>query len=281
MTVKEMKACAAETLSYFMQTMPDVPFTEDDIKFKFVHQKDMAECVKALCSECCPNKIINESQERQLAEDIAANAIIGREKSAVAVCINHKSDAQNWRRIFFHELTHIYCGKTEMDDEHFIDVYGSGRTPDENPEDKVYDGYVNAGYFIWSEFIAEYYALTKAENEKHTFAVVMDYIFSLLDEVNTSNQTNSKAPFAMACVYLLTCGDAEEILLKLNDSNFIIPDDVPYGKEVRLALKDCLEHLSAHLQTEKPWKINEKFISELGRKYIMFIAANSFFLGMM
>jgi hypothetical protein len=31
MTLNEIQACAAKTLSYFIQTMPDVPFSKDDI----------------------------------------------------------------------------------------------------------------------------------------------------------------------------------------------------------------------------------------------------------
>jgi hypothetical protein len=27
-----------------------------------------------------------------------------------------------------------------MDGEHFIDIYGSGTTPDADPDDKIYDG---------------------------------------------------------------------------------------------------------------------------------------------
>ena len=87
-----MRACAAETLSYFIQTMPDVPFGESDIVFRFAYKKDFPDCVKALCAECRPDRIITESQAQQLAEDIAANAIIGREKSAMAVSIDYKAE---------------------------------------------------------------------------------------------------------------------------------------------------------------------------------------------
>ena len=39
MTLKEMQACAAETLSYFLEVMPDVPFGKDDIVIEFAKRK--------------------------------------------------------------------------------------------------------------------------------------------------------------------------------------------------------------------------------------------------
>ena len=58
-----------------------------------------------------------------------ANAIIGREKSAVLVRVNSKNCEQEWRQIIFHELMHIFRAKSEMDEEHFIDIYGSVANP--------------------------------------------------------------------------------------------------------------------------------------------------------
>ena len=51
MTQNEIKNCGVETLSYFIQTMPDVPFSEDDIIIEFAKKKDMAERAKTLCEK--------------------------------------------------------------------------------------------------------------------------------------------------------------------------------------------------------------------------------------
>lgn len=59
MTLKEMQTCAAETLSYFLQTMPDVPFAEDDIIIEFAPKAKMAERAKALCAQYVPDKPFN------------------------------------------------------------------------------------------------------------------------------------------------------------------------------------------------------------------------------
>ena len=279
MNLAEMKACAAETLAYFIQTMPDVPFTEDDIVIDFAKKKDMAERAKALCVKYIPDKIINESQDAQLNNSITANALIGRKKSAVIVCINHKTDYQSWRRIFFHEFVHIYCAKQEIEGDHFIDVYGSGHTNDENREDEIRDGNLNAGYVVWSEFIAQYYALIKTTVRAYYFDEVIDFIFDMLHEVKVSDIDLSKGAFAQACAYWLTCRDAGETLVAFNEPDYLVPDSEKYGSEMKKSLRACLEYLHTQMKREKPWRITEDFIEALGIKFNMFRLKNSLLLG--
>jgi len=94
---------------------------------------------------------------------------MSREKSVVLVRINSKRDKKDFRRIIVHELMHVFCGKLEIDGEHFIDIYGSGTTPDCDLEDAEYDGMIVAGYKIWSEFIAQYYAVSLIDEESIDF----------------------------------------------------------------------------------------------------------------
>ena len=279
MTLAEMKNCAAETLAFFIQTMPDAPFTEDDIIIEFANQKNMAERAKALCKKYVPDKIINESQTEQLNSTIAANALIGRGKSAVIACINYNNDKQSWRRIFFHEFMHIYCAKLEVDGEHFIDIYGSGHTPDENPENKIYDGYINAGYELWSEFIAQYYTLKKIERT-YTFAEAADFILDLLGDTTVKYFIESKGIFAQACAYLLACFDIEKVLYDIkNTPDYLIADSDSYGKETKTALLNCLDFIKEQLKQEHPWKINEDFIESLGSRFNTFNVMNSLYMG--
>jgi len=277
MTLDEIKKCASETLSLFMETMPDVPFSQDDIIIEYARKKDMAQRARELCALYVPDKIINESQARQLNKSIAANALVGKEKSAVLVCLDYKATMKEWRILFFHEFMHIFCAKLEMDGKHFIDVFGSGTTPDENPEEKIYDGTITAGYDVWTEFIAQYYALSKACDDAYDFSDVIDYVYELLCEVSIATNELSKGSFSMACAYLLTCGDVEEILNPdPADEN---PDPAPYEKKNKEILLDCLRYLHEQLQTEKPWKINEEFIEMLGGKFNWFKTMNSMYLG--
>lgn len=271
MTVSEMQLCAEETLDFFFQTMLDIPFAKDDIVIEFVPKGKMVSRYKALCSMYAPDKKLNDSKEAQLASAVAANAIIGRDKSAVLVRVNPKNREQEWRQIIFHELMHIFCAKSEMDEEHFIDIYGSGHTPDMNPADKTYDGFLNAGYVVWSEFIAQYYALIHTQSQTYTFGDVADYAYSLLDEVSIqNNEHDSKTSFAMACSYLLTCDDGNLL------SDLMPLDDAKVNEQsTEATLRSCLGHIHRNLQEEKPWKISEEYIAELGSKYLLFRVLNS------
>ena len=182
-------------------------------------------------------------------------------------------------RSFFHELAHIFCGKTEVDGEHFIDIYGCGHTPDENPDNKIYDGQLNAGYVVWSEFIAQYYALRYVNKGTYSVTELTNDLLDLLNEVNISDADRGKRSFAMVCSYLFLCRDVSDFIELLEESDFLFADSNPNGVRTRAAFQSCLLHLRDNMRKEKPWKICEDFIAELGMKYIMFASMNSLYLG--
>jgi len=274
----ELRQCAAETLMDFLQTMPDAPFTVSDIIFSFAKQSEMASRALELCAQYCPDKKLNESQLYQLGESIAANALIGREKSAVLICTNTKIGKTDFRRLIVHELTHIFCVKSEMDGEHFIDIYGSGTTPDVDPVNREYDGLVVAGYKVWSEFIAQYYAVKLVDKETIDFARIADFINSLFHEVNVHEIEDSKTAFSMICAYWFNCVDFDETLAALNEPGTFMPGSERYGKETQDALCDCINYLHNQMQKDKPWKITEKFIYYLGDKFSKFRMINTLYL---
>jgi len=279
MTLDKIQACANETLSLFMRTMPDIPFVEEDIVFEFAPRHMMVESAKALYAQYRPDDSINETRAWEIENVVAAVAVIGRERSAVLASIDLKNTRQEWRDIFFHELMHIYCAKSEMDGEHFIDIYGSGHTPDENPDNKEYDGALNAGYVIWSEFIAQYYALVKAEPQRFTFARINKQTIAenLMAVHQGTSPQSCKTCFAMACSYLLACSNTKQVLSRIGAPNFIWQDSAPYGEETRTAFLACAKRLNARLQNERPWKISEEFIGDLGTDFLMFKMMNSFY----
>ncbi len=165
---------------------------------------------------------------------------------------------------------HIFCAKLEMDGEHFIDVYGSSTTP-EKPDmtsaEKTYDGFLVAGHVVWSEFIAQYYTLLYTEKRHPTVEQVSEYINELLYSVGRTDLKGSKYALAFACARFLTCPDAKEAIIKLNemDENLSIKQQ---------AFLYFIILLRAHLQTEKPWKISEDFILDLGNRYFAFLMHN-------
>jgi len=280
-----MQTTAQKVLADFIRTMPDVPFTADDIVIEFAPREQMAERALALCALYVPDKKLNDSQLWEFENTIGANALTGREKSAVLVRMDKRDTKKNLREVMFHEFMRVFCNKLEIDGEHFIDIYGSGHTPDENPENTLYDGHLNAGYVVWSEFIAQYYALKYVNKGKYSVTDLSNELMALLNEVHIGDRQRGKQSFAMVCSYLFLCDDVSDFIELLNEPDFLFADSNPngasYGAQTRAAFQNCLLHLQSNMQKEKPWKINENFIAELGAKFIAFASLNSLYLGIM
>ncbi|MDL2264616.1 hypothetical protein LJC31_08195, partial [Synergistaceae bacterium OttesenSCG-928-I11] len=60
---------------------------------------------------------------------------------------------------------------------------------------------------------------------------------------------------------------------------FIVPDDSQSGARAIGMLQKCLRYLYDQVQSEKPYKISEEFIADLGGLYITFLTMNSQYLG--
>jgi|GEM_PF-1461039 len=265
-----MREHAYQTLKYFIQTMPDNPFNEDDIVFGFALPNKMAGCYKALCEAYRPNEEILPEHEDQLANGIGGQAVVGVDKSAVLICTKQPQLRANMNRIVFHELMHIYCAKVEVDREHFIDIYGSG-SPYNKDDEALRDG-----YYIWSEFIADYYAEKHTKHGQFTFDSCRGIILKCLDEVVIAPKDNRR-DFEWACHNVLTMCDSESIIDRLTEPDVIFSGDSDKAHNTRRLFSDCVQLLHKQMQTEKPWKISEEFVAKLGDSYHSFESCHTFY----
>jgi len=270
MTIAEMREYADRTLKYFLQTMPDVPFGEDDIVFDFAPPNRMFTRYKALCAEYRPSEIILKEHEEQLANNISGQAIIGEGKSAVLINTKQQILKANLRYIIFHELMHIYCAKTEVDGEHFIDKYG-GNVPYESDEA------LRDGYYISSEFIADYYADRYTRDGQFSFDSVRDDISQCLYKDITAGGQDNRRDFEWACLRLLTVFDMESVINRIIEPDVILSGNSSYAQNARRLFNECVQLLYKQIQTEKPWKVNEDFIAELGENYLSFETVNTLY----
>jgi len=268
MNLTEIRERADKALKYFFETMPDIPFGMDDIIFDFAPPTRMAARYKALCASYRPKEIILPEHEEQLANGTGGQAIIGEGKSAILICTKQPLLKANIRRIIFHELMHIYCAKTETDGEHFVDIYGSG-SPYDGSDEILCDG-----YFIWSEFIADYISYEKTESGKSVFEYgCRDDVIRCIDEVVMG--IDSRRDFEWACLNILTATEPEKIIARIIEPGYIISGGGGYADNARKQLNACLQLLYKQTQKEKPWKINEGFITDLGEYYTDFKTSNT------
>jgi hypothetical protein len=84
---------------------------------------------------------------------------------------------------------------------------------------------------------------------------------------------------ALCGIRIGSCAGVDETLSALNRPDFIYSDGAPGGSRAKAAFLNVLLFLRGQLQNERPWKITEEFIADLGDKYIWFVTANSRFLG--
>lgn len=56
MKLSEMQFVVSDTLALFVRTMPDTPFTVDDVVIEFAPKTKMAERIRDLCAQYAPDK---------------------------------------------------------------------------------------------------------------------------------------------------------------------------------------------------------------------------------
>jgi hypothetical protein len=165
---------------------------------------------------------------------------------------------------------HIYCAKTETDGKHFVDIYGSGKPYDESNEDLC------DGYFIWSEFIADYISLEKTTSGKSVFEYgCRDDVLGCLDEVIAGD--DSRRAFEWACINILTASEPEKIISRICEPGYLLSGGGEYADNARKYLYECLQLLYKQIQKAKPWEIEQGFILRLGRLYTQFKIYNTIY----
>jgi len=188
---------------------------------------------------------------------------------AILICTNQPLLKANLRYIIFHELIHIFCAKVEVEGKHFFDIYGS-ETPYE------IDEVLHDGYYIWSEFIADYYALKYTRSGQFTFESVRNNIIKCLDKDITAPK-DYRRDFVWACLDLITMYEAESILNRITEPDIIISGDSLHAQNLRNIFNDCVQLLYRQIQRDKPYKISEDFIAELGESYNSFETVNTLY----
>jgi hypothetical protein len=134
---------------------------------------------------------------------------------------------------------------------------------------------------LWSEFIAQHYALIHTESRKPSFAMAQSLIFDYICEVTARNDS-AKDFLAQTFARLINCSDFEETLARIeNDPKFFFVDDAKYGVNARKTFLRLLSLLRGQLRKEEPWTIHIGLMVELGEAYMSFLAFNSIFLSEM
>ena len=158
--------------------------------------------------------------------------------------------------ILLHELSHIFCTKEEIPGGHFYDRYCMGSQ--ETVDDRIADGYMNAGYAIWRELAAETVATSIDFRPAYSLSDIRGNIEGDVRELHAGNPAAK-----VVMVNLLT------------DVIFSREFDVRKWTKTEATLREMgipfigtIEKVSTQLRRKPFYCITPEFISDLGEMYL-------------
>ena len=289
MTRETMLRIIKDTSVFFLEHMPQAPFTPDDIVIEFFKPSDARATYKRFCSRYFPRKLDGtEYLKPDFFKTMGASALVGVTKSGLFIRSTLQCSEDEFRHIILHELAHIYCIKTEMPaDQHFIDIYLGCTTTTEfaDAADRQEDGCISAGYEVWREFIADYIAVClDPKGFEHSLRNSAFYVSDMLIGVKIG-APEAKLHMSLALAALMTASDSANLLTDIDVSGDFGLDrttmEVFYSilEPVHRKLFDCAGAnwlTQADPNNHYPWMIDRDFIELIGARYLMFLIHNSF-----
>lgn len=240
-------------------------FTSENTVLVFFTPKTGTKVYEEMCKQYFPNRLTQEYKRKGYFNTFLAQAFVGKDKYGILMRSDINLPAEEWFHIILHELSHIYCTTNEIEDGHFYDKYCLNYA-----EDSIIDGYINAGYAVWRECIADImansinpyfygYELTDLKNELQR---LMKRIVPFADE--------AKQCMSLILAYIMTSaeGYTAETWAELNT---VIPNLKIFKNE---QIYDVLHHVYDNLHKTPYWGIDINFIEQLGFKFLMLCTTN-------
>ncbi|HNW87840.1 MAG TPA: hypothetical protein PKJ47_12990, partial [Candidatus Limiplasma sp.] len=109
MTRETMLRIIKDTSVFFLEHMPQAPFTPDDIVIEFFKPSDARATYKRFCSRYFPRKLDGtEYLKPDFFKTMGASALVGVTKSGLFIRSTLQCSEDEFRHIILHELAHIY-----------------------------------------------------------------------------------------------------------------------------------------------------------------------------
>lgn len=142
MTEDKLKSIFVTALGIFNQAM-ETHYNEDNVKLAFYNSTNGRAVYDEFTSKY---GFHHEDKDNDYFKYSGASAYIGDEFDGIMIQIIDGDTYEGNLICYIHESSHIYCCHNEIGGEIFFDKYCMGSGED--------DGYMNAGYAIWRETIA-------------------------------------------------------------------------------------------------------------------------------
>ena len=142
---------------------------------------NQVEVFEQFCKTCFPYRLADRYKEEGYF-DFRASAFIGKnigDRDGILLRTDIDYAPGELNHVLLHELAHIFCAHNELGGRSFYDEYCEGYAP--NAEE---DGFINAGYAVWRECIAEIIAFECDDNlVNNTLRGIKPMLRQLRDEL--------------------------------------------------------------------------------------------------
>ena len=197
-------------------------------------------------------------------ETIRAEAFVTGDRQGILARTDLEDvNGYQWRHLILHELSHIFCTRNELESkERFYKKYCEDFTDNE-----IEDGYINAGYTIWKEFIAEFMAIivdeNMADNHLSMFSRHSNYMVDEIEAMVNDDKLCMSAILIdiISSVEIPNSEDFEEVIEALKH----------YGYSKVLEARNLIEivrNVYEKIFTKPFWQIDLDFIETLGSLYV-------------
>ena len=242
----------------------DSGITRDNTFLAFFTPDDGPEVYERFCREHFPKDLDGDYMAEGYFRSFAARAFVGEGIYGVMVRADIDFGLPDLRRVFLHEISHLFCCGNEIEGGGFFDRYcmGSGAG----------DGMMNAGYAIWREAVADIMAdAILSEYAELALADVRDEIRRLYRLLSPANPGSKRCMSLILAYAMLTkeAGGAEEWA----DAEMALKRGLGLDDP---ALYDILGMAFGNLHRPPFWSITPDFIMELGEAYISLLTMKAF-----
>ena len=258
-TEQELRDIFYDALDFFNEAL-DSGITRDNTVLAFFTPENGLEVYEQFCREHFPRNLDEGYKSEDYFQSFAAQAFVGRGRYGVMVRADIDFPLPELRRVFLHEISHLFCCENEIEGGGFFDRYCMGSGAE--------DGMMNAGYAVWREAVADIMADSiLSEYTSLTLADVREEVGRLYRMLSPSDP-DSKKCMSLILVYVMATREVGGVTEWA---------DAEAGLERYLGLEDpalyaVLKLAFDNLHRSPFWSITPDFIMELGEAYLSLLS---------
>ena len=259
----ELSEIFFEALDLFNDCL-DSDISEENTIIAFFEPRNGIEVYEKLCKEHFPDLLAENYRADGYFESFAAQAFVSDKEYGVLIRSDIGFSLPEIHRTFLHEISHLYCTRTEIRGGHFFERYCMGAGEE--------DGLFNAGYAIWREAIADIMAdSVLSESTTVTLNEVKPEVERLVELLSIAN-ADSKKCMSLVIAYIMLSKEVAG-----TESWSTAEAEI----EKCFCFKDSMllmifRLVFDNLHDPPFWQITPEFIQELGGAYITALTFRTF-----